>query len=85
MSIEPTPVAEVFADIAQVAETMQETPAKAVADASEEISDAVTEDAENFVEEVEAVVEEMQDTFSPLSDQMAMEETIEEFFNEEEV
>ncbi len=62
-----------------------EEKAEEVVEATEEKVEEVVETAEEKVEEVvEATEEKATDSFSSLPEQMAVEETVEEFFNDED-
>ncbi len=72
-----------------VGEAVKETVTNAASvaeDVAEDVADVVEEVVENASDAVEEVVEtarEAADNFSPLPEQMAVEESVEEFFNDE--
>ena len=71
-----SPVKEAVEKAAEIAEDVKEEAA--------EVVEEVKEQAAEVIEEVKEAVTNIAEDFSTLSDQMAVEESVEEFFNDED-
>lgn len=76
LNTDNSPVKEAVEKVAEIAEDVKEEASEVVEEAKEQ--------AAEVVDEVKEAVTNVAEDFSALSDQMAVEESVEEFFNDED-